>query len=283
MTIYKHLSIGRLFAAYVVAATSVNASTEESIFLRRTPTVDESAVADFTITCQTDRIVFVQNQTTSIDRTCTISSFGAFTKNIDLSCGGSSLSLAGVDCNVSPSSIAITHDTDTFNKDVTVTIQTTGDMLVATQEGKMLITAAYGDDERSTHIPVLISSDHQSTERELLQDLTSMETEDGVDYTRGSLTDFFLLSGQSNMVGHTTSRESLGKDETYWLRLKSIIDAGGDPAVMENDLFTVIREEQLARKINAPESVDITLANETMKLYSKGLLNDLDTPLDLGR
>ena len=278
MTKYKHLSIGSLFASWVVAASSVTASTEESIFLRRTQTVDKSTVADFTITCQTDRIVFVQNQATSIDRTCTISSFGLFTKNIELSCGGS---LAGVDCNVSPSSIAITHDTDTFNKDVTVTIETTG--VVATQDGKMLITASYDEDERSTHIPVLISSDHQSTERELRQDLTSMETEDGVDYTRGSLTDFFLLSGQSNMVGHTTSGQSLGKDESYWLRLKSILDAGGDPAVMENDMFTVIREEQLARKTNAPESVDITLANETMKLYNKGLLNDLDTPLNLGR
>ena len=33
--------------------------------------------------------------------------------------------------------------------------------------------------------------------------------------------DLFLLSGQSNMVGHTTSSQSIGGDSTYWDEIKS--------------------------------------------------------------
>jgi hypothetical protein len=43
------------------------------------------------------------------------------------------------------------------------------------------------------------------------------ETEDMMDY--------FLFAGQSNSIGHTTSDQSIGYDETYWhelMRLFSI-------------------------------------------------------------
>ena len=52
---------------------------------------------------------------------------------------------------------------------------------------------------------------------------------------------------------------------------------------MENDLQVKIHTEQIARNSGWPESVSITLANETMKLYNAGLLSNLDTALTHGR
>ena len=84
--------------------------------------------------------------------------------------------------------------------------------------------------------------------------------------------------------GHTTSGASIGgSDGQYWQQMKSILAAGGDTADMETDLKDVIYAKQFAKNKQWPESVAIHLANSTMKLYNKGLLNDLDSPLNLGR
>lgn len=92
--------------------------------------------------------------------------------------------------------------------------------------------------------------------------------------------DFFLLGGQSNMHGHVTSGASIGKNDTYWMQIKSILDAGGDHDGMEDDLFNAIFKANSQE--SEPEDVASRLANETMKLYTAGLLNDLDRPLSLG-
>ena len=40
--------------------------------------------------------------------------------------------------------------------------------------------------------------------------------------------DLFLMSGQSNIIGHSTSRQSIGKSNDYWLELKSILEAANN-------------------------------------------------------
>lgn len=93
--------------------------------------------------------------------------------------------------------------------------------------------------------------------------------------------DFFLLSGQSNAHGHTTSGLSIGEDDSYWMKIKSILESGGELDIMEELLYDAI----YAANADHPEPgmVATTLANETTKLYKNGLLYDLDTPLSLGR
>ena len=94
--------------------------------------------------------------------------------------------------------------------------------------------------------------------------------------------DFFLLSGQSNMEGHSTSGQSLTKNDHYWMAIKSILEAGGDDADgMEAKLFDVIYEAN-SEVEDLRVTVAVKLAYETMRLYNAGLLNDLDAPLNWG-
>lgn len=104
-------------------------------------------------------------------------------------------------------------------------------------------------------------------------------------YNQSSDIDFFLLSGQSNMQGQTTSALSIGGDDTYWLRIKSILEAGTNDTVMESDLYEAIyaaNSQKVWLNESEPDVVATTLANETMKLYAAGLLDNLDRPLRLG-
>lgn len=94
------------------------------------------------------------------------------------------------------------------------------------------------------------------------------------------MTDYFLLSGQSNMQGQTTSRSSLTKNDTYWLDIKQVLEEGGDTAITESKLLNIIGS---GRNKTSESSVRVNLAKETMNLYNQGLLRDLDTPLSLGR
>ena len=243
------------------------AAAEESHISRSrragAPFDNHAMESDFTITCQTDRILFELDQVPkSIVRRCTINSFGPFADSLALSCDSSSLS--GVDCEMSPPSILITNDPS--EKDVTVTIHASDD-IPKEDGGEILISASCDADMRSSSIPVIIGDQPD--------DIPPIENDGGVD--------LFLLSGQSNMHGHTTSGSSIGSNDDYWLEVKSILEAGGDPIVMENDLADVIYAAQTARNPNWPESVSTLLADETIKLYTAGLLNNLDTPLTLGR
>mmetsp|Transcript_23014 Transcript_23014/g.34333 ORF Transcript_23014/g.34333 Transcript_23014/m.34333 type:complete len:601 (+) Transcript_23014:77-1879(+) len=99
--------------------------------------------------------------------------------------------------------------------------------------------------------------------------------------------DLFLLSGQSNMVGHTTSAESMTGSADYWNTIKSILDSAvtaaanggtGNLTSMEEQLYNVIYE---ANESN--NQVATTLTNGVMDLYKSGLLNGLDTPLQFGK
>lgn len=101
-----------------------------------------------------------------------------------------------------------------------------------------------------------------------------------VSYNTDEDIDFFLLSGQSNMHGHTTSGQSLTSNGVYWKEIKSILDAGppagGDWKDMRRALFDVIAPANMNNEVAAK------LSSETMKLYNRGLLYDLDAPLELG-
>jgi len=94
------------------------------------------------------------------------------------------------------------------------------------------------------------------------------------------MTDLFLLGGQSNMQGHSTSRRSLTKNATYFLDIKQVLEDGGDLAVMESKLLNIIES---GRNRASESDVRANLAKETMNLYNKGLLSELDTPLSFGR
>ena len=64
-----------------------------------------------------------------------------------------------------------------------------------------------------------------------------VETEDMMDY--------FLFAGQSNSIGHTTSDQSIGYDETYWLnlmRLFSIAEINGTTSMWKKNLYDTIHK-----------------------------------------
>jgi len=158
--------------------------------------------------------------------------------------------------------------TDPSYVDVTVTIETT-DTLVATggETEDIVVSATYDTDEREESIPVVVLSNTDQIK----------PRNDDVD--SNITTDYFLLGGQSNMQGHTTSRQSLTKNETYFLDIKQVLEDGGDPAIMESKLLNIIES---GRNKVSESGVRANLVKETMNLYNQGLLTDLDTPLSLG-
>jgi hypothetical protein len=57
--------------------------------------------------------------------------------------------------------------------------------------------------------------------------------------------DYFLFAGQSNSIGHTTSDQSIGYDETYWLnlmRLFSIAEFNGTTSMWKQNLYDTIHK-----------------------------------------
>ncbi|KAL7491834.1 hypothetical protein ACHAWT_001093 [Skeletonema menzelii] len=103
-----------------------------------------------------------------------------------------------------------------------------------------------------------------------------------------SPSDKFLLSGQSNMVGHTTSGQSVTSNGDYWNKIKSILEQGGNLNTMEEELYNVIYEanyyEYSTIELTEEQAgVARTLANGVMDLYKSELLNDLDAPLQFGK
>ena len=256
--------INLLIIAVAVVLSSVVASSETSSIRRRRTTSTTNINHDFAITCQTDHIVMVEDQLPSTNvRSCTISTFGTFSDIISLSC---SSSFPGV-CKVTPSSILILADPSFV--DVTVTIET-ADTLIATEETDemIVVTASYDTDEREESIPIVVLSN------------TDQIKPRNDDVHTESMTDYFLLGGQSNMQGHTTSRSSLTKNETYFLDIKRVLEDGDDPAIMESKLLNIIES---GRNKVSESGMRANLAKETMNLYNQGLLTDLDTPLSLGR
>ena len=111
------------------SASSTNAvvkSSRESGVRRRATTAIKK---DFTIKCQTDHIVvMVKDQLPStINRSCTISTYGTFSDSISLSCS----SLAGIGCKIKPSSVLIS-DNPSYVDNITVTIAIDNGILLTT-------------------------------------------------------------------------------------------------------------------------------------------------------
>ncbi len=88
--------------------------------------------------------------------------------------------------------------------------------------------------------------------------------------------DLFLLSGQSNMVGHTTSGHSIGGNSTYWDGIKSILENNKNNKFEE--LYNIIYETNYQNK-----EVAQSLTSGVIDLYQSSLLNDLDTPMQYGK
>ena len=98
-------------------------------------------------------------------------------------------------------------------------------------------------------------------------------------------TDYFVMSGQSNMIGTTTKGGSIQHNDEYWMKIKSILDAGGDATDMAIDLYDAINYSNSQREDLAesePRVVARTLTKEAIRLYQMGLLHNLDIPLYLG-
>ena len=101
--------------------------------------------------------------------------------------------------------------------------------------------------------------------------------------------DFFLLGGQSNMVGHSTSSESLGAEmnkedsSQYWFDMKTILEAANRSSEeREAALYDTVYRAHEHYFERAAAEIAGTLARETMQLYEEGLLDNLDSQLDLG-
>ena len=226
--------------------------------------------SDFSITCQTD-VLFIPLSGAPLSevRECTLHTYGTFSKPIELTCEASA-SLSNIDCEMSPASIIIEDQHSAM--DVTVRVQVGGDNSVH-EKGGVLVKATYGMDDRATSIPVVI-------ENELPGVMGPPAKLEGNP-------DFFLLSGQSNMVGYTTTRLSIGQNANYWMNLMRLFEdaeQNGATETWKNDLFNTIRDAGAdTGQTNGPESVIQTLTNEIVKLQALGLLDGIGEPLALGK
>ena len=96
--------------------------------------------------------------------------------------------------------------------------------------------------------------------------------------------DFFLFSGQSNAIGHTTSSQSITKNVTYWMNLLRLFNEaeqnGGTSNVWRDKLYNTIQSVHTAA--DGPASVITLLRDEVVKLQGLGLLNRLNQSLSTG-
>ena len=96
--------------------------------------------------------------------------------------------------------------------------------------------------------------------------------------------DFFLFSGQSNAIGHTTSDQSTTRNVTYWMNLLHLFndaEQNGDTSdVWKDKLYTTIQSVHTAA--DGPASVITLLRDEVVKLQGLGLLNGLNQSLSTG-
>ena len=96
--------------------------------------------------------------------------------------------------------------------------------------------------------------------------------------------DFYLFSGQSNAIGHTTSYQSITRNVTYWMNLLHLFndaEQNGDTSdVWKGKLYTTIQSVHTAA--DGPASVITLLRDEVVKLQGLGLLNGLNRSLSTG-
>jgi len=110
---------------------------------------------------------------------------------------------------------------------------------------------------------------------------------DDYDVPFDDLRDYFLFSGQSNSIGFTTNGQSIGNDETYWLRLMrlfSIAERIGTTSMWKQNLYDIIEEvhNSTENEGHGPTSVITHLRDEVVKLQELGLLDQMNQSLPLG-
>lgn len=101
------------------------------------------------------------------------------------------------------------------------------------------------------------------------------------------LRDYFLFSGQSNSIGFTTNGQSIGHDDTYWMRLMrlfSIAEKIGTSDTWKQNLYDTIQAVHNAtdKEGIGPASVVSLLTDEVVKLQELGLLDQMNQSLSLG-
>ena len=231
-----------------------------------------SSSSDFMISCQGDSVKVLLDKTPmSVERECTIYSFGPFNDPVQISCEPSS-SLTSVNCDVSPQFLDVN-----VTSLATVTIHATASDSLTDEIGEVLIKATYDGKVRMDSIAVVISNEDETAQIEPPAEII-------VD------ADLFLLSGQSNMGGHSTSGSSIGNGDTYWNELLTLFDlVDGQPNVTEKwkeNLLNTIKNIHNAVEnpnLNQPPSVSENLRDEIVALHAAGLLDNMRAPLELGK
>ena len=227
-----------------------------------------SSSSDFMISCQGDSVKVLLDKTPmSVERECTIYSFGPFNDPVQISCEPSS-SLTSVNCDVSPQFLDVN-----VTSLATVTIHATASDSLTDEIGEVLIKATYDGKVRMDSIAVVISNEDETAQIEPPAEIILDDA------------DLFLLSGQSNMGGHSTSGSSIGNDVEYWNDLLTLFDqVNGQPNVTEKwkeDLLNTIKDIHNANEnLNQPFE---NLRDEIVSLHADGLLDNMRAPLELGK
>jgi hypothetical protein len=93
--------------------------------------------------------------------------------------------------------------------------------------------------------------------------------------------DLFLISGQSNAIGHTNARESLTRGDEYWSDLMHLFKQDLNQSQWNQELYKLIDSVHVYE--NGPPEVIANLRDEVIKLWQFGLLNSIDEPLSSGK
>lgn len=268
-------------AQMIAPPSSVEA---HSIFVHNGENYNESS-SDVYIDCPTDAI-FIQlaEITQDVVRDCTIYTFGPIYEPIALTCDVPSSSLPGVVCETDPEFLIIGDEQASANG-VTVTIHATRGSLKGNEEGKIFVKATHLFDARTAEILVIVVDERANlfgSSTNLYEPVNLLESEMNVQAEDQSK-DYFLFSGQSNSVGHTTSGQSISRNVTYWLNLMSLFNEAeniGMSPTWNQSLYDTI--QAVHNSNNGPASVITLLRDEAVKLQALGLLNGLNRSLSFG-
>ena len=95
--------------------------------------------------------------------------------------------------------------------------------------------------------------------------------------------DLFLISGQSNAIGHTTLECSMTRDESYWADLMRLFNQDLNQVQWSQELYQLIDSVHDDESETGPPEVIATLRDGVVKLWQLGLLNGMNKTLSLGK
>jgi hypothetical protein len=95
--------------------------------------------------------------------------------------------------------------------------------------------------------------------------------------------DLFLISGQSNAIGHTTLECSMTRSESYWADLMRLFKQDLNQVEWSKELYQLIDTVHVDEYETGPPEVIATLRNGVVKLWQLGLLNGINKSLSFGK